>query len=345
MSIATMQRATFGQLRASRFPKVLGLCDSDRTKIAADANEIQQRYITDPRAPDEGWWGGWGEFRINVSRTSPEIRTPSNVARLILMDVCKQPVRIRNEFYEFLTFGIGFQPRGCNSNCQQLEAYERETVTTLAPLVAPATIRIFPGDQSDVGKTVLVQGEDSNGVQVISKDANGVAYLGERLALSIPFTDSSNIYNTITGIQKDVTGFPVTFSQVNPATFEETALSTMEPNETVAAYRKYYVNGLPARCCNTAGPVQVIAKAKFDFVPVKNDADYMLIQSIPAMIEGAYALRDGTFDDLSAQKRGDSHWAKGLGLLFGEIDHYLGKERTAINVPLFGSNRLRPSFV
>jgi len=339
--MSIVQRATFGQLLASRLAQQIGLCASDKVRVASDVNEAQERLIKDPRAPDEGWWGGWGTFRYNVSRAAPTITTPANVARLIVMDVCKTPVPIRNEFYEFLEFGVGFQPKGCNSTCQQLQAYEREMVVTMADLVPPAIIRIFPGDDSDVGKTVLIQGQDSNGQTVISKDAAGSPYLGERLTLAVPFTDSANYYSVLTGIQKDVTGFPVTFSQVNPDTFVETSLSHMEPNETTAQYRKYYINGLPNRCCNTTSTqIQVIAKGKLDFVPVKNEEDYLIIQCIPALIREVQAMRDETFDDGNALDRSMKRHALALSLLFGELDSFMGKYRPSIDVPLFGRRRL-----
>jgi len=38
------------------------------------------------------------------------------------------------------------------------------------------------------------------------------------------------------------------------------------------------------------------------------------------------------------------HHVRALNLLNGQLDHFEGKTNTAIAMPLFGSNRMRPSF-
>lgn len=333
-----MQRNTFGQLRLSDMPGAVGLCSTDSTAIAAYANEAIQRLLTDPLAPDEGWWGGWARMAFNVSRFSPTIVTPNNVARIILLDVNQHPVRIRNEFFEFLDFGNGLMPKRHTCN-NYLQAYERDTVPTLSPLVPPATIRVYPQDPSDVGQTVLVQGADQNGKTIYSVDpATNQTFIGERITLALPFTDSVNTFTTITGLQKDPTNFPVTFNQVNLAGVEST-LSFLDVGENVGQYRTYFINGLRCNQCLA----QVQALVKFDFSPVSQDSDYLLVQNLPALKEECMGIYDWRLHDTAAQARGDAHHKKALGLLFGELSHFLGNERPSISVPLWSKrNSIRP---
>lgn len=349
-----MNRPTLSLVKASSLPGRVGICAADTTAVAMIVNEAQERLLNDPMAPDEGWWGGWARmiFNVQVTNKYAYITTPHDIARLIVLDVCQSPVRIQNGFYEFLEFGIGLQPkRSCVTNspaqacaCNvHTQAYARENVVTLyEQTVNPATIRFYPGDSADLGRRILLQGKDQNGKPVLGVDPSTRQVIqGEYINLESPFVDSVNTYSQVTGIQKAATLGQLTISQVNPTTTEESSLSVMEANEYTAAYRRYLVNGLPTNCCAIGGTVQITAMAKLDFVPVLSDSDYLLIQNIPALIEEAQAIRYSSMDSPSAPKFEEKHHGKALQLLFGQIDHYMGKTQTAIGVPIFGSDRPR----
>lgn len=340
-----MQRPRFYDCRISGLAQAVGLCATDTVGLAAYVNEAQERLINDPLAPDEGWWGGWVRMAFNVTQASPNIITPQEVSRIILMDVCKHPTRINNEFYEYLEFGRGFQPSGCCNTartCQGLAAFERETVVTFTPLLStPQIIRAYAADPNDVGRAVLVQGEDSNAKTIWYVDSTtGKSGRGEAMYLNTPFVDSANQFSKITGIQKNKTFGEVQFYQVDPTTGAETALVVMQPGEETAQYRKYYVNGLPLNCCGTT-PIQVLAMCKLDFVAVEVDSDYLLIASVPALIDECMSIRYGRMDVPGAQDMADKKHASALRILFGQLDNKLGKERTAIQRHIFGSDRLK----
>lgn len=345
-----MLRARFADFRAAAaatpWSLPVGICASDIPGLAALANLTQERLIKDPMAPDEGWWGGWARMAFNVMPPTFNLVTPRAVARIILMDLCKKPIFIRNEFYEFLQFGRGFQPEGCNSSCaQHLQTYERETVPTLADLSAPSYIRVYPTSDADVGKTVIVQGQDTNDKEVLGTDAEtGNTVLGEAIVLAQPFATSVNIFKTVEAVQKDITFGEVQLFQVNASTLSETPLSNMEPGELTGAYRKYFINGIANNCCSQT-PIQVLAMCKLDHIPVVADQDYMRIQNIPALLQEGQAIRLESMENGNAQQLAVAHHAKALSLLNGELDHFLGKERPSIKVPIAGSDRFRPSFI
>lgn len=324
----------------------LGVCQDNIPEVASMVNEAMEQLLYDPLAPEDGWWGGWLRTVFNLSQSSPYIVAPRGAARLILMDVCQKPVRIQNGFYEFMDFGHGLQPKTncCSGNpnlCGQvLQGYDRETVPTLGTLSGPATIRIYC-NASDVGKRVIVGGQDQNGMNVLSTDAlTGAPVDGEIVVLNQPFADTLNQFTTITGIQKDATHGPVTFFQVNAALTQNT-LSAMEPSETTAAYRRYLVNGLPSNCpCSSTGVIQVTAMAKLDFVPVQCDSDYLLIPCVPALLKECESIRLSKSDTKNAAALAQVKHKAALDLLFGQLTHQMGNERPAITMPIFGSNRL-----
>lgn len=356
-----MLRPRFLDFRASLGPNAVGLCATDLRALLAIVNEATERLINDPLSPDEGWFGSWVRMAFTVSRADPNIYTPQGIARIILLDVCKRPVRINNEFYEFLEFGRGFQPPGCtNANggttgpmCTPLMAYERETVTTFAPLAAtPQIIRAYAADSTDLGRVAIVQGKDANGqiVRFLDPLANNSG-LGEKIVLNSPFVDTLNQFSEITGVQKDKSFGEVQYFQVDPTTGVESPLLVMQPGETASLYRKYAVYGLPQSCCNGSVPqgtnpnLQVLAMCKLEFQPVACDSDYLGIMSVPALIDECQSIRYSRMDTAAGQQLSAAKHASALRILFGQLQHYLGNERPAIQRHIFGSQPMRPSFV
>lgn len=307
----------------------------------------------DPLCPEEGWWGGWMAMQFTASvaaNNAAYITTPREVCRLTDIAVCQRPIPLRNGFYEYLHFGPGLQPKTCNKNVcgSQFQGYDRDNVCTLSPLLStPQRIRVYPTDARDLNRRVLLQGKDNNGITILTTDpGTGQTGEGEYLALKFPFVDSLNIFSTIDGIQKDQTFGVVQFFQVNPTTMVETALSAMEPNEGTASYRRYLVAGIPStnQCCQSSGTLQLSAQARLDFIPVVNETDYLTIPNVPALVEESISLHFSRQDSSLASQQTGIHHQRALALLFGQLDKFIGKVSTAVRVPLFGTNRLRPSF-
>lgn len=346
-----MMRETLGSFRAHWPADTMGICVVD-PQVAAYCNESQQRLLIDPMAPDEGWFGGWVtmNFTATVVNGYTYVVTPREIARLIVTAVCQHPMRIRNGFYEYLKFGQGLFPKTrCNGQCQQeMEAIERDNVVTFSQLLAtPQIIRVYYTDIKDTGLRVLIQGNDANGLQVLTADPNTTLTApGEYVQLGFPYVDTLNQFTSITGIQKDETYGVIQIFQVDPSTGTEVPLSTMQPEESVASYRRYLVHGIKPQsvCCNGSNTFQLQAQAKLDFIPVVNETDYLIIPNIPALIEECMSIRYGRMETQNAANQSAIHHAKALQLLNGQLDHFHGKVQTAVSVPIFGSNRMRPSF-
>lgn len=342
-------RPTFAQALNSGLPEAIQLCAADRMRVAAAVNEAQERLLMDPLCPDEGWWGTWVHmvFNVTVTNHTAKIITPREIARIIALDICNRPRFIRNGFFEYLIFGTGAKPRPCGSNCcATQQAFERDNVVLLTdfPTTAPQFVRFYPSDSGDVGKRVVLSGIDQNGKQVLATDpVTGLASIGEVIILALPFSTSINQYQQVQGILKDQTKGPVTIFAVDPSSLSQTQISSMETNETSASYREYLLDGLPFRCCNQPlGSVQVQAQCKLDFIPVVNDTDPLIIQSIPALLEECQSLRYSRMDSAQAPTLEAKHHARAISILAGQLDHFLGKVNTSISVPLFGSRPLRP---
>jgi len=168
---------------------------------------------------------------------------------------------------------------------------------------------------------------------------------GVYLTLASPFVATQFIVGQITGIQKDVTAGQVQIVAIDPTTGAQTTLLTMEPGETTAWYRRYFLASLPNDCCRlppftVPQPLTVTAIAKLELIPVVTDPDFLLIQNLEALKHEAMAYRYSKMDTAEAKKlEADNHLAA-IRLLIGEIRHYLGQDLPAINFSPFGSARL-----
>ena len=118
---------------------------------------------------------------------------------------------------------------------------------------------------------------------------------------------------------------------------------TMEPSETVAWYRRYTIPGLPKNCCRSGlgNTVQATAMAKFEFIPATNDQDYLLIQNIEALVEECQSVRFSGMDSAGSDQKAAVHHHTAIGLLKGEITHYLGNDKPAVTFAPFGSAKLQ----
>lgn len=343
-----MNRLRLYDVRTSRFPSVMGVCTADVAAIADRVNSVQRRLIYAKEGRDEGWWGTWAEVVFNVSREQPYITLPREIARLEAIDVCSFPVPLRNQFYEYQTFGNGRMPK--ESRWATCRSYIREgftrnnAITSIEMTNAPQFITAYPTSAEDIGKRILIQGLDVDGNIIYSQDGPNQV-VGTFLTFSPPNSSTTAMTLTqINGIQKDVTVGPVRIYQHDPASGEEVLLLTMEPGEQTASYRRYYLNGLPCNCCqspDSGNQVQVTALAKLEIIPVVTDTDYLLIQNLEAVIEEGQSLRYSEMDDPSAKQMAQERHIQAIRLLNGELNHYIGKDQVAVNFKPFGSSPLR----
>jgi len=282
-----------------------------------------------------------------VSRTQPYLTLPREVARLELVDVCNVPRRVNNQFFEFLQYGNGRMPRlkpWCDWRVPQI--YSRNVVPTFVDLSnPPQMIRVYLTDPADSGKRVLIQGTDNNGNTVYSQ-AGLNQVTGEYVNLSLPFASAVSRFNSITGIQKDITQGPVQIFQTDPNTGAQVLLLTMEPSEMVSGYRRYFFDPLPRNCCppptpTTPDQITINAIVKLEPIPVQVDQDYLVLQNVDAFIEEAQSKRLSMVDNKNSKAMSIASHVNAIRLLNGELAHYLGIDEPSVVFAPFGSARLR----
>ncbi len=342
-------------VKLSRFPGILGFCQSDTRRIADAVNTCQRRLLYARECGEEGWYGTFAEMQFTLNKANPYLTCPREVARLELVDVCNRPVVINNQFAEYMRFGNGRMPGSCCRSQfwgspwwpRMTQAYTRNNVPTFTDLSnGPQYLRVYMTDSADFGKRILLQGTDQNGQTILSQDGlNPVT--GEYVYFRSPFSTSTNQFNSITGIQKDLTLGNVQVFQVDPTTGDQVLLVTMEPSEQTAAYRRYLFDplcwtSLWQNCCPGATSTTVPATAicKLELIPVQYDQDYLLLQNLEALICEAQSMRLSEVDNKSSQAMAVNHHLQAIRLLLGELGHYVGIEDPAVQFAPFGSARL-----
>jgi hypothetical protein len=352
-----VSRLRLKDMLESRLPGSVGLCASDVGQVASMVNAAQERLLTCREAGDTGWWGSYAEVGFVVTQNDPYITLPRGMARLIRLDACDYPIRPQNQFYEYLEFGSGHWPKlACNTTnvCQTgpALALRRNMVATQSDLTTPGYgLRIYASVE-DATLTTIVSGTDANG-QNLSSYRNSIPIKGLANTLTNPFSDLTLVGSTaaielgsIYGIQKDTTARPVSFYEVNLTTGTQRLLLTMEPSEKVAAYSRYYLNGLPDGCCPTPGTAQgdnavtIKAMVKLDLIPCVAATDYLLIQSREALIEECQSIRLGDMDSSGAKGQAAERHRNAVRYLQGQLVHYEGKSNPATNFAPFGTARL-----
>lgn len=349
-----MQRLRLYDLRTSNLPGLLGLCSGDIKDIANYVNSAQSRLLLDKAMNDEGPWGSFAEVHFQASRMTPYVTLSREIARIEMLDVCSRPVPLRNQFYEYMQYGNGRMPKmrpWCNWNRYTQGYVRNNAVTFVEPVASPSPfqLKIFMTNPIDEQGSlrVLVQGPDATGSTIYTQDGpNNV--VGQFVPLAFPFALTPIEMTGITGIQKDVTAGAIQIFQTDPTgALPDVLLLTMEPGETTASYRRYYLDHLPCWCCKPmppeepCKPVIVSAIVKLDLIPVVVDTDYCLIQNKEAIILECQSIRMSKMDSVTAASKAKDYHADAIKLLIGECTHYLGKNEIAVNFRPFGNASLR----
>lgn len=242
--------------------RVLGVCETD-DRVYDYINEASRRLL------HKGLFAGtYGRFTIYPSDGC--ITWPRMIETIESVATCCAVGQVRNQWFEFQETGYGLID---SSNCcigNQL--IDRGTVVTYRDMSGGTNsyVRAYPGDLSDVGRTMIVQGYDANGQWVRTVD--GSTWIdGEKITLAIPFAVTSSKFTSITGIIRQSTNTVTRLYEYNGDDLSETDLAVYDPDETLPQYRRSFLAG---RCNDTdedQKPVTVMAKLRHVNVATEND--------------------------------------------------------------------------
>lgn len=287
-------RITFASVKASRIPKVLSLCPDDE-RLAEYVNRAQEEMLT--------WGSWWGSIqRTQFCVTNGCLTWPREVANIEAIAVCKHSIPIRNAWYEFIG-PIGIQTE--HHHQPSLELVDRPNSCTFSDIAATGRkVRLYITSTDDVGKVVLLQGNDDTGVWIRNK--YGSEWVdGERLTLADPYVESVSTFYPLTGIQKPVTSERILAYEYDPVADTIRAIGTYQPDETLPDYRRSFIPALHHihHCGNcAASTITITANAKLQHIPVSKDSDWLIIGNLVALEHACKAIMFGENGDTAQEE-------------------------------------------
>ena len=269
-----MARYTLSDAKASRIPAVLNIAPTD-SRFVEILNECTNALLTRMKP-----WETTGKFVFNVE--SGCIVWPRQIATIEAVWVCDRPIVVRNEWFETLESGFGLQG-DCDSNTGQMQLYDRGTTCVFSDMIGlDKKVRVYTDVAEVAGARILVQGSDENSNWIRTLDS-GTYVDGEYIALTGTPTLSTKLFSVVTGIQKPVTKGFVRLYEYDTILLTQRAIAVYEPDETRPNYRKSFLTGIENIVANSDGTRTVTVMAKLDFIPVRNDTDFLIIGNLTAL--------------------------------------------------------------
>jgi hypothetical protein len=272
------------------------------------------------------WWGCIQ--RIAICVTEGYITWPRHVAAIEAVALCDFPIRVRNQWFEFLDMGLGMR----KSDCGDLQLHDRDPSPLHTDVVGiDKTIKVTADVAEAAGAQILLKGIDASG-NPIRTSVGGTWQDGEYVDIdnAAPAT-STSIFAVPGPVEVQLpTGLRdrVRLYSYDPATTDEVLIATYDPDETVPSYRRSLVGGLD-NCDTCAGTsdcedLRIIAMCRMEHIPVNVDTDCLIIQNLEALTHQCQALRYQKMDSPSAARKADWHEAKAIVSLEKELEVHEG---------------------
>lgn len=332
-------RKTLAQAKSSTIPQAVGLAACD-ARFLSLLNEAQERLA------DMGkWWGTYKRLRICV--TAGCITWPQDVLTVDAINACKAGVPIRNEWYEFQD-DVRAPATNCErGGCEERQLLDRGLVYQYRDFTALSTVRLYPALAADVGKRVLLQGNDANGIPIRTLDSVSGTYVnGEYVTLALPFAESVSEFDVpgLTGVQKPLTQGQVTATSVATTDGVETQIAIWGPSVQNPEYRRNYLTQWPRVCaesdCRPEGDgcvpadtscsnATVEAIVRLKFIPAVVDSDWLFIENLEALKHMMRAIQK---EDANLVQESEAFRDKAIRALRNQLEAMSPKERTTINL-------------
>lgn len=324
-----MPRTTLLDAKNEGLPAAIGACPDD-ARFLLRLNTAQRRLLRRGK-----WWGTFARYRLCVNNSC--LTLPSQIATIESLAVCGQPMRLHDQWFEFLENGLGLQQTsgGCGNGwgCGANDGRYRGRYPTFADITGTdKKLWIVCDLTADIGKEVLVLGYDENN-NWIRTVQDGVMADGEILVLAqTPGTVSDNLFSVITDVQlnesRDGQCWLYSIAPTyDPTTSDKVMLGNYQYFEKHPSYARYYIGGVLNGTdsdgdCNLT---TVDVMAKHDFIPAVKDNDYLVIGNLDAlefMIQALEKFRNAVSqtqvgEAIAFQKLAEDELDK-------ELDHYRG---------------------
>lgn len=298
------QRLRVADLQNSRIPSALNVCPTEE-RFYQWLSEAEERMLAHGR-----WWGSVMETQWCIGQDACLV-FPRQVETVERIAVCGKGIDIKNSWYAFSrqqadlalcasceTCGTSATTCGCGHF--QMREKREEAVSFKTVATAGNKIRFYPTNASDVGKSIIVQGRDSNDIWVRSS-IDGSMGDGEQVLLALPYVETNTEWavGAPSAIIKEVTVNRVLMYEVEASDGTSlTALGDYEPGETNPSYRVGYIPGLAnvTGCCSqcstdTDTQTTITAMVSLRHIPFTTPNDWLILTCLPAYKSAMIAVK------------------------------------------------------
>jgi hypothetical protein len=315
MTLANAKDSTLSNIAA-----VANLSTAD-PRFIQKINEAQQRLIQ----TGEMFYGLFQ--RIQFCLDAGCLVLPRQIASVESVALCDHPIPVRNRWFEFLD-GVGLAGDGvCGAGeCGPNQLRDRGEVCAFADIIGlDKKIKVYADTTEAADAVILLLGYDENNIWIRTQ-VSGTWIDGEQVSLSGGPHTSTKLFTSLTGVQKPITNGTVRLYEYDTTLTTQRAIAIYEPDETNPSYRKMFINGMDgSHCCDCTGdeasPIQVTVMAKLEFIPARQDADWLLISNLPALKDEIQSIMK--YENNLPQEGAFWH-AKAISTLRAETRHLLG---------------------
>jgi hypothetical protein len=270
-----MQKRTFNDV-APEIARVAGQAGLrvDDAELIRLVNLAQENLIT----------GGEWAFcyaRLKFCQYEGLVSLPQEYEAIVKADVDRRPVKIMDQWYEFLDYGPGQQDK----NAWVAAAIDRgESPVFRQPGATPMAVRVAASVdetlEDDSLPGVIVFGYDENNVWVRT-ELDGAWIDGESIEVG---STSATKFKQITQVVKPVTKGAVALAYVDEFQQEHPA-ARYRHTDTSPSYRTYFFPSI-----GTDKTAQIHAMVRRRFAPVVVGTDPLIITSLPALRLGVIGV-------------------------------------------------------
>lgn len=270
-------RLTLGQIKPT-VARVIG-SSTTHARVTSYINEACSRLIK-----RGNWVGTTARYRCCVNEA--KLTWPRRVEAILKASVCRDPIPIASQWYEFATAGPGIVH---DDDQIGLTLSDMGEACSFNDINADGhTLRVISMESEAAGARVLLQGYDDSAQWIRTLDGSTWVE-GEYVAISAIATNSTLTWSNLVGAVKPVTNGNVWLYQYDPVTAIQRPLAMWEPDETVPMYRRSRIAGLDTVgacpdddcCADTTTKVNVIAKLRH--IDASADNDYVSVPNAAAI--------------------------------------------------------------
>lgn len=294
-----------------------------------------------------GSWAG-SVVKICTCTYGNQITWPRQVETVLAINACNRVVMLHNHWYNFEQVQrddlLGYWNAGCCGNLRGAQGNRACLFNPIGPnyISTGVYLRFYPASQTDIGKTIVVYGMDSNGIELRSTFPDGTIQDGIPVTLALPFAtlDVSGLQSRnvptirhVTRIVKDETDGPVYAYQYDASQDLLLDLGYYEATETNPDYETTSIGGI-CTANSQNKPSMISALVSVRHIDAVNPNDLLVINNIDALALAIQALLLGDAYSPDDKRKMETEAVRELNL---ELRKRLPLDQIPVEVSPFGT--------